>query len=92
MPKDVYDSLPTRLKKQQYSSFEVDALAIKNVARQLLGDATGEDLGETPEPMKNWLNELTPKRNPYDEYVAWEKAMFQSYGKRTFVDMDVSIK
>lgn len=91
MPRQVYEALPERLKKQNCSSFEVDELAIKRVARELLGDVSGEELGDTPEPIKLWVNNNTIKRNAYDEYCAWEEVVIQSYGERRFVDMDISI-
>ena len=92
MPKEVYESLPEKLRTQKYSSFEVDEHAIKRVARELLGDASGENLGDTPEPIKKWLNDPNIKRNAFNEYVFWEDVMHESYGKRRFVDMNISIK
>lgn len=91
MPKEVYELLPERLKRQKNSSFEVDELAIKRVAKELLGDASGKNLGDTPEPIKDWVNNHNVERNAYEEYCAWEEVVIQSYGERRFVDMDISI-
>ena len=91
MPKDVYEVLPERLKKQSYSSFEVDELAVKRIARELLGDVSGNELGDTPVPFKAWVNNNVIHHNAYEEYSAWEEVVISSYGKRRFVDMDISI-
>jgi len=91
MPKEVYDTLPDRIKKRKYSSFEVDELAIKRVARELLGDVNGKNLGDIPNPIKTWVNDGITKRTAYDEYCGWEEVVIKSYGKKRFVDMDISI-
>ena len=91
MPKEIYDILPDRLKKRKYSSFEVDELAIKKIARELLGDVSGKKLGNTPTPIKSWVNNKDIKRTAYDEYCSWEEVVIKSYGKKRFVDMDISI-
>lgn len=91
MPREVYDSLPARIKAQKYSSFEVDELAIKQVGRELLGDSSGENLTDIPEPIVKWLNNKSIHKNAYEEYCAWEDTVIQAYGKKRFVDMDISI-
>lgn len=91
LPKEVYDLLSTEEKAHGYSSFKANALAIKQVARELLGDVSGCDLGETPIAMAEWLNSTSCEKNAYEEYCAWEQVLKASFGKRRFVDMDVSI-
>lgn len=91
LPKEVYELLSPDEKAHGYSSFRVNALAIKQVARELLGDVSGCDLGETPVAMAEWLNSTLCEKNAYEEYVAWEQVLKASFGKRRFVDMDVSI-
>ena len=91
MPREVFEIAPEEVKRMRYSSFEVDELAIKRVGRELLGDASGADLGATPEPMAQWLNNPRCKEDAYAEYAAWENTNRLAFGKRRFVDMDVSI-
>ena len=91
MPREVFEVAPEEVKRMRYSSFEVDELAIKRVGRELLGDASGADLGATPEPMARWLRNPRCKEDAYAEYAAWENTNRLAFGKRRFVDMDVSI-
>ncbi len=91
MPKSVFEIMPPECKKSGYSSFKVDMLSIKRLARELLGDVTGIDLGDVPEPMKEWVTSSYSHKNAYEEFCAWEKVIKQSFGKHRFVSMDISI-
>jgi hypothetical protein len=91
MPREIFELAPDVVKRTRYSNFEVDELAIKRVGRELLGDVTGSDLGNTPEPMARWLNDPHCKEDAYAEYEGWENTNILAFGKRRFVDMDVSI-
>ena len=91
LPREIFDLLSADEKARGYSSFKLNALAIKQVARELLGDVSGSDLGNTPVAMREWLNSTSCEKNAYEEYVAWEQVLKASFGKRRFVDMDVSI-
>ena len=91
LPREIYELLSQEEKSHGYSSFRANALAIKQVARELLGDVSGSDLGTTPVAMVEWLNSTSCERNAYEEYAAWEQVLKASFGKRRFVDMDVSI-
>lgn len=91
MPKEVHDVLPKGCKTSGFSSFKVDELSIKKVAYELLGDATGENLDNVPEPLVHWINSNNIHENAYEEFCAWEKARKDSFGKHRFVEMDVSI-
>lgn len=87
-PKIIYDLFE---QKPKYSSFEVDALAIKQVARELLGDITGKNLQNVPKPFIRFVNDEHIASTSYDEFAKWEKTIIDSFGKKRFVDMDVSI-
>lgn len=91
VPREVYEVMPEDVKKTGYSSYVTDELSIKRVARELLGDVSGEDLGDIPEEMAVWVNSLSCKENAYEEYAEWERVNLRSFGKRTFVDLDVCI-
>lgn len=91
VPRKVSEIMPQNCKKSGYSSFEVDELSIKRLARELLGDTTGENLDEVPEPLVKWVNSKDIQEDAYEEFCAWEKARKLSFGKHRFVEMDVSI-
>ena len=91
IPREIYKLLSAEEKEHGYSSFRANALAIKQVARELLGDVSGSDLGNTPVAMREWLNSMSCERNAYEEFAAWEHVLKASFGKRRFVGMDVSI-
>ena len=91
MPKEVYEILPVDTRKSGYSSFKVDELSIKRVARELLGDSSGKNLVCVPEPFAQWVNSSNTEKNAYEEYHTWERIIIHSFGKRRFVEMDVSI-
>ncbi|MBE5821620.1 MAG: hypothetical protein E7311_03405 [Clostridiales bacterium] len=91
LPKEIHEILPHEVKLHGYSSFKVDELSIKKVARELLGDSTGNNLENVPEAFSKWINNNSVALNSYEEFKKWEKVIIQSYGKHRFVDMDVSI-
>lgn len=86
MPKEVYEVMPTELKRTGYSSFEVDEFSIKEVGKKLLGSR--EDV---PEALTRWLNGKNVAKDSYTEFRNWEQARLDAFGKRRFVNMDVSI-
>lgn len=87
VPKEVYAIMPDECKKRGYSSFEVDELAIKSLAKELLGT----ELENTPEPFLNWVNSNKIARDAYEEFCNWRKVIKSSFGAVRFVNMDVSI-
>lgn len=91
VPREVCAILPEDCKTSTFSSFEVDELSIKRVARELLGDSSGENLDGVPEPLVDWVNSNFTHKNAYEEFCAWEKARKLSFGKHRFVEMNVSI-
>lgn len=91
MPKEVYEIMPTESKCSKFSSFKVDELSLKRVARELLGDASGENLIDVPEALEYWIKGSNTCKNAYEEYRAWEEVVIESFGKRRFVEFDVSI-
>lgn len=91
VPSDVNEIMPRSCKESGYSSFEVDELSIKKLARELLGESSGRNLDGVPEPLVEWVNSDYIHKNAYEEFCAWEKARKLSFGKHRFVEMDVSI-
>ena len=86
LPKEVYDILPEECRERGYSSFEVDDLSIKKVAKELLGDQK-----DIPEPLLEWINTTHVERDPYTEFKKWEQVRRDAFGSRRFVNFDVSI-
>lgn len=86
VPREVYEVMPDECKERGYSSFEVDELSIKRVARDLLGDRT-----DVPKPLIEWINGNHVAKDPYIEFRNWEQVRRDAFGKRRFVEMDVSI-
>lgn len=91
MPREVYEILPSVVKQSGYSSFEVDELSIKRIARELLGDSTGNNFENVPVDFANWVNNSNTKKNAYEEFCSWERVVTRSFGGHRFVEMDVSI-
>lgn len=86
VPKEVYDVMPEECKNSGYSSFEVDELSIKQVGKDLLGSRD-----DVPYALIKWLNTNHVAKNAYTEFSNWEKVRLDAFGKRRFVNMDVSI-
>lgn len=87
VPKEVYEVMPNECKKRGYSSFEVDELAIKSLAKELLGT----EIESVPKPFLDWLNTNKVARDAYEEFCNWKKVVKSSFGVVRFVNMDVSI-
>ena len=87
IPKEVYAIMPDECKKRGYSSFEVDELAIKALAKELLGT----EINNTPKPFLDWVNNKKIARDAYEEFCDWKKVIISSFGVHRFVNMDVSI-
>ena len=91
VPKEVYEIMPAECKKSCYSSYKVDLLSIKRLARKLLGDSTGSNLEGIPKAFAEWVTNFSTEKNAYEELCAWEEVRNRSFGKPRFVEMDVSI-
>lgn len=87
VPKEVYAIMPDECKKRGYSSFEVDELAIKALAKELLGT----EINNMPKPFLDWVNNKKIARNAYEEFCDWKKVIISSFGAHRFVNMDISI-
>ena len=91
LPREIRDVIPDCVEKTRYSSFEVDMLSIKKVARELLGDVTGKNLYGVHSMLCEWFNRTTCEKNAYEEYSEFERICKEVFGKARFVDIDVSI-
>ena len=68
-----------------------DLLSIKRLARELLGDVTGKNLECIPKAFAEWVTKSSTEKNAYEELCGWEEVRNRSFGKPSFVEMDVSI-
>lgn len=91
MPSVLSGIIPKYVIETKYSSFEVDMLAIKKVARELLGDITGENLYGVHSLLADWFNRTTCEKNAYEEYARFEYICEEVFGKPKFLEMDISI-
>jgi len=91
LPSEVYEVLPADSKITGFSSYKVDACSIKRVARELLGDITGNNLGNVPDPFCDWVNNSKVAENAYAEFCNWRDVRKKSFGTDRFISMDVSI-
>jgi hypothetical protein len=91
LPADVHEVLPEESLRSGYSSFRVDELSIKRLARELLGDPSGKNLTDVPAEFVKWVNEPSVARNAYEEFCNWQDIIDDTFGEHRFVQMDVSI-
>lgn len=90
LPKKIKEIIPREVADYHYGSYKIDILAIKQMSRELLGDITGKNLGNTPEPFADWLNSSSITQNVLEELQLWEKARDSSFGRHMFVEMNFS--
>lgn len=90
LPAKIKQILPEEVLKFHYGSYKIDMLAIKQIGRELLGDISGKDLRNTPNPFVEWLNSSNVASNAGKEFEAWEKARDSSFGKHEFIEMHLS--
>ncbi len=84
---------PREVLKTGISDMQLDRTMIRVAGRELLGDASGVRLstsGKIPRPMIDWL--ATPgSGNAIEDFATWrDKILTDSFGKREFVEMNVS--
>ena len=88
-PREIRDIIPDSVERTAYSSFEVDMLAIKKVAKELLGDVTGRNLFATHSLLCEWFNRTTCEKNAYEEFAEFERICESVFGKAKFVDIEL---
>lgn len=86
VPREVYEIMPDNVKRRGYSSFEVDELSIKRLAKALLGNQEN-----VPKPLLEWIQTTKIAKDPYSEFRNWEDVIIASFGARRFVDMNVDV-
>lgn len=87
---DIYSVMPNKCKENKTSNSRVDLEAIRLIGRQLLGSKTGTKFnGLIPKPICSWFTGIS-EINSFKEYLAWSNTLTEAYGKRTFVEFNIS--
>ena len=89
--KDIFAIMPVASKTSKKSSCLTDLESVKLLGRQLLGEINCRKLAlnsSIPKPFVNFL--ISGSGNDsFEEFAKWDRALTDSYGKRTFVHMDI---
>lgn len=91
MPSCSLSIMPVTAKESKKSSIVTDLESVKLLGRQLLGEVNSRKLllnRSIPKPFIHFLTDGSGK-SAYEEFVKWDEALDNSYGKRTFVHMEI---
>lgn len=90
--KEIFDLMPVKNKSEKLSAYMTDTESIKYIGRQLLNlfttnkkDIKGEEI---PPPIINWLN--SSGDDAFKEFDKWNTVLTDSWGKRKFVNLEIS--
>ena len=81
--KSVYDVMPVKEKSEKISTYQTDLECVKQVGRQLNHNL--------PKSFENWLNKAASK-DAFKEFDSWNQALYDSFGERKFIVLEVSEK
>ena len=87
------DYAPFEVMRSRRGDIRTDLELIRAVGRQLLGDISGMRLSRekaAPPPMLDWLQQPAQGRAICD-YQTWNQVLKDSFGKRRFVELNVSL-
>ena len=85
LPADTVRSLPPHVLADKRCTVRVDQLMLRHSAREMLGASWSE----TPRPMRRFL-ELPPPESAIDDYTRWMDVLEESFGRRRFVQMEIT--
>lgn len=80
----VYQNMFLKTKQDKIGSTSTDVNCIKYIGKLLIGKTS-----DVPKPILEWLNTISTG-DTYKDFVAWDKAITDAYGKRTFVEMNIT--
>jgi hypothetical protein len=92
VPKEIYNILPPKTKEFKISNITTDLESIRHIGKQLLGEKNGCKVKynkDVPKAFVDWLL-IGSSEKAVEEYSKWTKVLENSYGKRKFVNMDLS--
>ena len=83
VPSAVYDIMPIKAKSEKLSDIITDLESSKLIGRQL------SDISSLPKPFQSFLNSGSA-HDAIEEFNRWNATLDKSYGKRKFVNMQVT--
>ncbi|KLU73521.1 MAG: hypothetical protein RHS_0925 [Robinsoniella sp. RHS] len=89
--RDIFSIMPVAAKEDKKSSSLTDLESVKLMGRQLFGEVNCRKLSmdlSVPEPFIHFLTGGSG-RDPYEEFVKWDRALNDSYGRRKFIHMEI---
>lgn len=89
---ETYNLLPSTMRENHVGSITTDLESIRYLGRQLLGEANGSKIKNNtslPKSMIDWFL-AGSSDSAYEEYARWNVVLTNSYGKRQFIEMDLS--
>lgn len=82
--KSIFDLMPVKEKAEKISTYKTDLESIRFIGRQL-------NFIDLPTPFKDWLNQASSD-DAVKEFVNWNDVLLSSFGKRKFIELDISEK
>lgn len=91
--KQIFDIMPLKDKNEKIASFRTDLESIKLIGKQLLNNMSlltkkGE-IETIPEAIKEWLRKGASD-NAINEFNEWNTALDKAWGKRQFINLEVT--
>lgn len=80
----VYQNMFLKTKQSKTGSTSTDVNCVKYIGKQLIGKDS-----DVPKPIMDWLNSVS-SGDTHKDFTAWDKAITDAYGKRTFVEMNIT--
>jgi DnaJ domain len=94
VPTDSYSLFSPTMRKTKLADYSLDKELLRAVGRELLGDRAGAKLitnKVAPMPFINWLK-CSTSQPAVKEYALWDIVLSESYGKKKFIPMNLTIK
>jgi serine/threonine protein kinase len=82
--KSVYDVMPIKEKSEKKATYQTDLECVKQIGRQL-------NKKTLPKPFQEWLDKGALK-DAYNSFDEWNSVLYQSYGERKFIELNISEK
>lgn len=82
--KQIFDLMPVKEKAEKVASYKTDLESVRHIGRTM-------NQVDVPKPFYEWLSKASGT-NAMKEFDSWNKALLDSFGKRAFVELDVTEK
>jgi len=92
--KEIYDILPPKVRNDRVSNITTDLESIRFIGKQLLGEKNGCKVKYNKDLPKSFIDWLLAgsSNSAYEEYSKWNTVLTNSYGKRKFIEMNLSFE